>query len=88
MMPASAILGARGSVRVIGAMDAAGWTPPTSGRELLRAGLVGTGGGRPALALVVSDDVDPRRVVVFVLLGLLIVFSQSSAVAPFIYTLF
>ena len=27
-------------------------------------------------------------VVVFVLLGLLIVFSQSSAVAPFIYTLF
>jgi hypothetical protein len=27
-------------------------------------------------------------VVVFVLFGLLIVFSQSSAVAPFIYTLF
>jgi hypothetical protein len=27
-------------------------------------------------------------VIVFVLLGLLIVFSQSSAVAPFIYTLF
>ena len=27
-------------------------------------------------------------VVVFILLGLLIVFSQSSAVAPFIYTLF
>jgi hypothetical protein len=27
-------------------------------------------------------------IVVFVLLGLLIVFSQSSAVAPFIYTLF
>jgi hypothetical protein len=27
-------------------------------------------------------------VVVFVLLGLLIIFSQSSAVAPFIYTLF
>jgi len=27
-------------------------------------------------------------VVVFVLLGLLIVFSQSSAIAPFIYTLF
>ena len=27
-------------------------------------------------------------VVVFLLLGLLIVFSQSSAVAPFIYTLF
>jgi cell division protein FtsL len=27
-------------------------------------------------------------VVVFVLLGLLIVFSQSSALAPFIYTLF
>ena len=27
-------------------------------------------------------------VIVFLLLGLLIVFSQSSAVAPFIYTLF
>ena len=27
-------------------------------------------------------------IVVFVLFGLLIVFSQSSAVAPFIYTLF
>ena len=27
-------------------------------------------------------------VIVFVLFGLLIVFSQSSAVAPFIYTLF
>lgn len=27
-------------------------------------------------------------VIVFVLVGLLIVFSQSSAVAPFIYTLF
>lgn len=27
-------------------------------------------------------------VVVFVLFGLLIVFSQSSAIAPFIYTLF
>ena len=27
-------------------------------------------------------------VVVFILFGLLIVFSQSSAVAPFIYTLF
>jgi hypothetical protein len=27
-------------------------------------------------------------VVIFVLFGLLIVFSQSSAVAPFIYTLF
>jgi len=27
-------------------------------------------------------------VIVFVLLGLLIVFAQSSAVAPFIYTLF
>lgn len=27
-------------------------------------------------------------VIVFVLLGLLIVFSQSSALAPFIYTLF
>ena len=27
-------------------------------------------------------------VIVFVLLGLLIAFSQSSAVAPFIYTLF
>jgi hypothetical protein len=27
-------------------------------------------------------------VVVFVLFGLLVVFSQSSAVAPFIYTLF
>jgi hypothetical protein len=27
-------------------------------------------------------------VMVFILLGLLIVFSQSSAVAPFIYTLF
>ena len=27
-------------------------------------------------------------VIVFVLLGLLIVFSQSSAIAPFIYTLF
>jgi uncharacterized protein DUF5989 len=27
-------------------------------------------------------------VVAFVLLGLLIIFSQSSAVAPFIYTLF
>ena len=27
-------------------------------------------------------------VVVFVLFGLLIIFSQSSAVAPFIYTLF
>jgi uncharacterized protein DUF5989 len=27
-------------------------------------------------------------IVVFVLLGLLIVFSQSSALAPFIYTLF
>jgi hypothetical protein len=27
-------------------------------------------------------------VIVFVLLGLLIVFTQSSAVAPFIYTLF
>ena len=27
-------------------------------------------------------------IVVFLLLGLLIVFSQSSAVAPFIYTLF
>ena len=34
-------------------MDAAGWTPPTSGRELLRAGLIGTGGGTPVLALVV-----------------------------------
>jgi hypothetical protein len=27
-------------------------------------------------------------VIVFILFGLLIVFSQSSAVAPFIYTLF
>jgi hypothetical protein len=27
-------------------------------------------------------------VIVFVLIGLLLVFSQSSAVAPFIYTLF
>lgn len=80
MKPGSAILGARGAVRVIGAMDAAGWAPPTSGRELLRAGLVGTGGGTPVLALVVSDDVDPRRVVVFVLLGdLLCTFRPSGA---------
>ena len=80
MKPASAILGARGSVRVIGAVDAAGWTPPTSGRELLRAGLIGTGGGTPALALVVSDDVDPRRVIVFVLLGDLLCTFRPSGV--------
>ena len=61
-------------------MDAAGWTPPTSGRELLRAGLVGTGGGTPVLALVVSDDVDPRRVVVFVLLGDLLCTFRPSGV--------
>ena len=80
MMRASAILGARGSVRVVGAMDAAGWTPPTSGRELLRAGLIGTGGGTPVLALVVSDDVDPRRVVVFVRLGDLLCTFRPSGV--------
>ncbi|KRE21569.1 CHAT domain-containing protein [Agromyces sp. Soil535] len=75
MTPASAILGARGAVRVIGAPDATGWTPPSSGRELARAVLIGTGGAAPVLVLAIADDVDPRRVVVFVQLdGLLCTF--------------
>ena len=38
MMPAPAILAARGAARVLGTTDAA-WPPPTSGRELVRADL-------------------------------------------------
>ncbi len=68
MMPAPAILAARGAVRVLGTTDAA-WTPPTMARELLRADLIGTAGDPPVLILALADDVDPRRVVVFVQLG-------------------
>ena len=68
MMPAPAILAARGAVRVLGTTDAA-WPPPTSGRELVRADLIGTAGDPPVLILALADDVDPRRVVVFVRLG-------------------
>nr|WP_159603983.1 hypothetical protein [Agromyces humi] len=49
MTPALAVIGARGAVRVVGAPDAAGWSLPTDGRELARAGLVGTGGDAPVL---------------------------------------
>ena len=52
------------------------------GREIYAVG----GGRGEALAAGVSSTVP--IVIVFVLFGLLIVFSQSSAVAPFIYTLF
>ncbi len=69
MMPAPAILGARGAVRVLSAPDAADWMPPTSGRELARVGLIGTAGDMPVLMLALADDIDARRVVVFVLLG-------------------
>lgn len=66
IMPPPAVLGARGAVRVVAASDALGWTPPSTGRVLVRADLIGTGGGPPALVLSLADDVDPRRVVVFV----------------------
>ena len=69
MMPPPAVLGARGAVRVVAASDALDWTPPSTGRVLARADLVGTGGGPPAIVLAVADDVDVRRVVVFVQLG-------------------
>jgi hypothetical protein len=59
MRPPSAFLGARGAVRVLGAWETAGWTPPTSGRELTRAMLI-------VLVLAIADDVDPRRLIVFV----------------------
>ena len=65
MMSPSAVLGARGAVRIVAAADALGWTPPTSARVLARADLVGTGGGPPAIVLSIADDVDPRRVIVF-----------------------
>lgn len=66
IMPPPAVLGARGAVRVVAASDALGWTPPSTGRVLLRADLIGTGGGPPALVLSLADDVDPHRVIVFV----------------------
>lgn len=69
MTPALAAIGARGAVRIVGAPDAGGWALPTDGRELARAGLVGTGGDAPVLLLVLDPAVDLRRVVVFVRLG-------------------
>ena len=80
MMPASAILGARGSVRVHRRDGCRGLDAADVGRELLRAGLIGTGGGTPVLDPGVSDDVDPRRVVVFVLLGDLLCTFRPSGV--------
>lgn len=69
MTPPPAVLGARGAVRVVAASDALDWAPPSTGRVLARADLVGTGGGPPAIVLAVADDVDVRRIVVFVQLG-------------------
>lgn len=66
IMPPPAVLGARGAVRVVAASEALGWTPPSTGRVLVRADLIGTGGGPPALVLSLAEDVDPRRVIVFV----------------------
>ncbi len=61
-----AFLGARGAIRALSAWDTAGWTPPTTGRELTRAMLIGTGGDAPVLVLAITYDVDPRRLIVFV----------------------
>ena len=47
MKPPSAVLGARGAVRVVAPAEALDWTPPTTGRVLARADLLGTGGGPP-----------------------------------------
>lgn len=66
MMPPPAVLGARGAVRVVAPAEALEWTPPSSGRVLARADLVGTGGGPPVVVISLAEDVDPRRVIVFV----------------------
>ena len=66
MIPPPAVLGARGAVRVVAPAEALDWAPPTAGRVLARADLLGTGGGPPVVVISLAEDVDPRRVIVFV----------------------
>ncbi|MFD4420768.1 CHAT domain-containing protein [Agromyces sp. NPDC058484] len=82
MKPPPAVLGARGAVRLLAAADALHWPPPSSGRVLARADLVGTGGGPPELVLSLADDVDQPRVVVFVQLGDLLCTFRPSGEDP------
>ncbi|WP_173924483.1 CHAT domain-containing protein [Agromyces sp. Marseille-P2726] len=63
---------ARGPLRVEPGLPDEAWIPPVGGAELARASVVGTGEGTPVLMFFMPDDVDPRRVVVFVRVGTLL----------------